>query len=214
MRQVFSDLYQAGSYVQPINLSFNQFLINSSGPLLVHTGNMEQARKLIAPLKKVLNGKSLNYIFVSHFESDECGGLSLILAEYPDAKVICSEVTARQLQGFGIAANTVTINQGGLLSSDDYELEFILYPSEMHLWNGLLLFERKRRVFFSSDLMIRFGEPRDIAIESTWEREIQNITDAQIPDRAKREELQNELRKLNPLFIATGHGDLIHLKEN
>lgn len=214
MRQVFSDLYQAGSYVQPINLSFNQFLINSSGPLLVHTGNMEQARQLIAPLKKVLNGKSLSYIFVSHFESDECGGLSLILAEYPDAKVICSEVTARQLQGFGIAANTVTINQGGLLSSDDYELEFILYPSEMHLWNGLLLFERKRRVFFSSDLMIRFGEPRDIAIESTWEREIQNITDAQIPDRAKREELQNELRKLNPLFIATGHGDLIHLKEN
>lgn len=214
MRQVFSDLYQASSYVQPINLSFNQFLINSSSPLLVHTGNMEQARKLIAPLKKVLNGKSLSYIFVSHFESDECGGLSLILSEYPEAKVICSEVTARQLQGFGIAANTVTINQGGLLTSDDYELEFILYPSEMHLWNGLLLFERKRRVFFSSDLMIRFGEPHNSAIESAWEQEIQNITDAQIPDRAKREELQNELRKLNPLFIATGHGDLIHLKEN
>lgn len=50
MRQVFADLYQAGSYIKPINLSFNQFLINSASPLLIHTGNMEQARQLIAPV--------------------------------------------------------------------------------------------------------------------------------------------------------------------
>lgn len=78
----------------------------------------------------------------------------------------------------------------------------------------MLLFDRKRRVFFSSHLMIRFGESHDMAVESDWEQEIQNITDIRIPDRAKREDLKKELRNLNPLFIATGHGDLINLKEN
>lgn len=78
----------------------------------------------------------------------------------------------------------------------------------------MLLFDRKRRVFFSSHLMIRFGESHDMAVESDWEQEIQNITDVRIPDRAKREDLKKELRNLNPLFIATGHGDLINLKEN
>lgn len=52
----------------------------------------------------------------------------------------------------------------------------------------MLLFDRKRRVFFSSHLMIRFGESHDMAVESDWEQEIQNITDIRIPDRAKREE--------------------------
>ena len=50
--------------------------------------------------------------FVSHFESDECGGLSLLLKNFPQVKTICSEITARQLIGFGITDKVIVKKAG------------------------------------------------------------------------------------------------------
>jgi flavorubredoxin len=148
----------------------------------------------------------LKYIFISHFESDECGGLSLILKHFPEAKPICSEVTARQLSGFGITNDVIIKRPGEKLISNGYELEFINYPSEMHLWEGLLLLENKRGIFFSSDLMFRFGNAQGKVLEGNWQTEIENITPQQISDPEQRAKLQQTLAKLDPKFVATGHG--------
>lgn len=86
MTFISKDLYQFNSYVEPINLTFHQYLLLGNEPLLVHTGNVMQAEALVPELKDVLNGKELKYIFISHFEADECGGLSLILEHFPKAK--------------------------------------------------------------------------------------------------------------------------------
>lgn len=205
------DLHQFSSHLQPIDLSFHQYLLNCSEPLLVHTGNQNQATAMLPQLKALLAGKKLAYIFISHFEADECGGLPLVLQHYPEATPVCSEVTARQLAGFGIANDMIIKQPGEKLISDDYELEFISYPSEMHLWDGLLLMETRRKIFFSSDLMLQFGEAGGKIIKSNWQEEVNQITPEQIPDPDKRAALQKTLSKLSPAFVATGHGPCLKL---
>lgn len=212
MSLVDQDLYQFCSYVPPINLSFSQYLLLADEPLLLHTGNVQQATALVPQLKATLNSNTLKYIFVSHFEADECGGLSVILEHFPEAVTICSEVTARQLSGFGFKTQVMTKKPGEKLSTDDYELQFISYPSEMHLWEGLLVMETKRGIFFSSDLMIRFGEANGSVVDSQWDQEIDNIRPDQVPDSDRRNQLQSTLRNLTPRFIATGHGACFRLK--
>ena len=212
MAVINQDLYQFSSYVKQINLTFHQYLLSSDEPLLVHTGNVMQAEALLPQLKAALNGKDLKYIFISHFEADECGGLSVILEHFPEAETICSEVTARQLNGFGIKAKVITKKAGEKLTTDSYELEFIGYPSEMHLWDGLLIIENRRGIFFSSDLMFAVGEEIGTVKESKWNIEVNNIKPEQVPDSNKLEQLQQTLRQLNPNFIATGHGPCLKLK--
>ncbi|WP_271813496.1 MBL fold metallo-hydrolase [Clostridium beijerinckii] len=212
MTFISKDLYQFNSYVEPINLTFHQYLLLGNEPLLVHTGNVMQAEALVPELKDVLNGKELKYIFISHFEADECGGLSLILEHFPKAKTICSEVTARQLNGFGIKAEIIIKKAEETLNTDNYELEFINYPSEMHLWDGLLVIENKRRIFFSSDLMFALGKEIGTVKKSDWNTEVNSIKLEQIPDNNKLKDLQETLKKLKPNFIATGHGPCLKLK--
>lgn len=206
MAIIYDDLYQFNSYVPPINLSFNQYLLLTDEPVLVHTGSIDQAERLIPQLKEVLGDKKLKYVFVSHFESDECGGLSLLLKNFPEATTICSEVTARQLMGFGITNAAITKKPGEKLISSDYELEFISYPSEVHLWEGILLLENKRGIFFSSDLIFGMGDANGEVIDGNWQKEVDAITLEQIPSTERRAKVQQTLSKLNPKFAAVGHG--------
>ena len=206
-----TDLYQFSAYMPHIDLSFHQYLILTDEPILVHTGNVEQARDMLPKLKEVLNGRDLKYIFISHFESDECGGLSLILEHFPNAAPICSQTTAQQLIGFGLIDQAIIKKPGEKLSTSEYELEFFSYPSEMHLWDGLLLMENKRKIFFSSDLMMAFGPGVDEIKKSNWSTEVGNITHEQVPDPIKLAQLQDVLSQLKPNFVATGHGPCIKL---
>jgi flavorubredoxin len=212
MTKIYEDLYQFSAYVPPIDLTFHQYLLMVEEPILVHTGSIQQAEALVPWVMEILNGKELRYIFISHFESDECGGLSYILKHFPKALPVCSEVTARQLGGFGIANDIVVKKPGDKLVSEGFELQFISYPSEMHLWEGLLAIENKRGIFFSSDLVFQFGKAAGTVIEGEWQSAIEGITNMQVPNPEGREQLQKELAKYDPKFVATGHGPCQKLK--
>lgn len=206
MSTIYEDLHQFSTYIPPIDLSFHQYLLAADEPLLIHTGSIQQAEALIQPLKTFLDGRPLKYIFISHFESDECGGLSLILGHFPEASAICSEITARQLSGFGITDKVIIKKSGEKLITSGYELEFLSYPSEMHLWEGLLVMENQRGIFFSSDLMFRLGKAGGAVIEGNWQSEVDSISPVQVPSSEQRAKLQHTLSQLNPKFVATGHG--------
>ncbi len=211
MVELTNDLYQNSSYNKFIDLSFHQYLLVCEQPILFHTGNMEDARFLKTALKGILKEKELKYVFVSHFESDECGGLTHILKEYPAVTVLCSEVTARELKGFGFDFKTKIVKSFEVLKGEDFELEFIAYPAEMHLWEGLLAFEKKRALFFSSDLMVNFGQSDGVVEKGNWADLVDTISLMQVANPEKLLKLQNSLSQLKPKFVATGHGQCFAL---
>jgi flavorubredoxin len=206
---VFDDLQLFSSYLGFINLAFNQYLLLGDEPILIHTGSIEQATELLPRLKDNLGNRKLSYIFVSHFESDECGGLSLIKDSFPTAKIICSQITARQLMGFGLATDVISKAPGDHLETDDYKLSFISYPSEIHLWEGLIAFEENRGLLFSSDLFIRPGISDGTIVRSNWKEEIAGISLQQMPSPTALQSLQQTLLDLPVKFIIPGHGSCL-----
>lgn len=211
MTQIYPNLYQFTDVLEPIKLSMHQYLLLTDEPILIQTGAVPQAQATLPKLKELLGDRPLKYILISHFESDECGGLSLVLKEYPNAIAVCSEVTARQLWGFGIARNVEIKKPGDSFTGNEFDFEIISYPSEMHMWEGLLFMEKKRGIFFSSDLMFGMGVNHGQVVENSWEGTVgaSGAESLSSPDMQKK--LIADLKTLSPVFVASGHGPCIKI---
>ena len=201
-----------------VDLSFDQYLIEGAAQggggeaLLVHTGDVGVAAVLADKLPSFLGGRPLSHIFVSHFESDECGGLGVLLERYPECRVMTSGVTARQLTGFKITNNATGLKPGETFDVGTARFQALSYPSEMHLWDGLALWWPQRGVIFSGDLFVRRGEAESAPVESTWRAELDGIRPEQIPDPVRLERLRKALAVLPARCLAPGHGPLIQLR--
>ena len=88
----------------------------------------------------------------------------------------------------------------------DLELVFFRYPSEVHLHDGMLVFERNSGVFYSSDLMFHHILKGEKVIRSEWVKEVESIDSSNIADESRRERLKKDLLSIMPKFIAAGHG--------
>ncbi len=208
---IYDDLYQFTEYIAPIRLSIHQYLLMTPEPVLIHTGTSGQTEKIIPQLKEILNSIPLKYVFISHFESDECGGLPVLKEHFPEVIVICSEICARQLTGFGYNVKTLIKRGGDTLEGDGFLFSFIDYPSEVHLQNGLLFFEEVRKILFSSDLMFRLGDSHGKILESAWRDEVYNIDMSRVPNEERLKSMKNELLKIDPEFVAVGHGPCVRV---
>ena len=211
MKQIYPDLYQFTSLLEPMKLSIHQYLLLTEEPILIQTGDVTHAETSLSQIKELLNGKLIKYILISHFESDECGGLSKVLQEYPEAIPVCSEVTARQLLGFGLAQKVEIKKPGDVFSGKDFDFKILSYPSEMHMWEGLLFNETKRGIFFFFFLMFQMGENHGNVIESNWEEAIKNSGANQLPNIEMQDKLVKEMETISPKFVASGHGPCIKI---
>ena len=207
--RILDNLYMFSTINDQIDFTFNQYLLLGEEPLLVHTGSSEQTVVLVPKIKKLLGDRALAYVFVSHFEGDECGGLNILLEQFPKVKTICSQVTARQLNGFGYTDELLIKKPGEILKTKDYSLTFLAYPSEMHLWEGLIALESRLGLLFSSDLFIRMGMLRDAIVSTNWEDEVKAIAPHQIPSLIAYESMQKSLFNLPVNYIAPGHGPVL-----
>lgn len=206
IKEIYTNLFQFTQLIPPIQFTIHQYLLNMEEPMLMGTGTMKQAEEMLQQIKLLLGEKELKYILVSHMESDECGGLSAFRKAYPKVTVICSELTARELSGYGYYGNINAKKGGDTLYGNGFDLTFIDYPSEVHLQNGLVFFEKNRGIFFSSDLMLRMGNGSDQVIKGDWKTEIESISSDRICNESAKEILKKTLLDLHPNFVAVGHG--------
>lgn len=206
MNPITNNLYQFSVCIPGMEFTLHQYLLLSDEPVLISTGTMQQAEHILPKIKQLLGDKTLKYILFPHFESDECGGLPVFLKEYPNVITICSELSARELIGFGYEGVVQSKKQGDVLTGKGFSFKFINYPSEVHLQNGLLFYEENNKIFFSSDLMLRFGNGTGKTIDSTWKEEVDAIEMRSIPNQNQLESIKAVFYDINPAFIAVGHG--------
>ncbi len=209
--RVMDNVYLFNSYIDAIDLSFNQFLVLTPIPMLIHTGAIDRTEVLLPKIKEVLGSRPLEYVFISHFESDECGGLALLKNYYPQIKAVCSQITARQLMGFGITSNIAVVNPRDKMKIGDSLFEFISYPSEMHLWEGLIMVEANQGILYSSDIFIRTGKIKKPMENSEINEEIQNINLQKVPSQEALERIKKDLSALQLKYLMPGHGPCLKL---
>ncbi len=194
-----------------MDFTIHQYLLASNPAVLFATGTYEEAKQNLPQIKEILAGKNLNYIFVSHLESDECGGLPVFLSEYPEVTVLCSALCGRELPGYGYAGNIKVCNSDEHLIDGELYFQFFDYPSEVHLQKGLLCFEKNSEVFYSADLMLSYGNGGGKIVKSNWEKEVECIDSGRVPNEKYLLSLKENLLTIDPKFIAVGHGFCMRL---
>ena len=203
MNALYPDLYQFTVYLPPLDFTIHQYLLAAETSVLFATGAMKQAQAILPQVQELLAGRPLRYIFVSHMESDECGGLSALLRAYPDARVICSALAARELPGYGIECHALPVSGGMRVTDGALDLEIFDCPAEVHLQNGIVGLEHGSGVFYSADLMQRFGNGGGQCMQASWAQEVDAI---RLPDANRTDALKQALRSVSPRFVAVGHG--------
>ncbi len=197
--------------VDPPGITFNQFVVEDEKSLLVHTGTVNLFPQMIEKMRQVVDISTLAYVFISHFEADECGALSLLLALNHNIIPVASGSTSRHLAGFGIHSKPMAVKEGDELVLGRRRLQFINYPSEPHLQDGLVAYEVTDKVLFSSDLFIRRGADATVVVKV--DRSVLNEIPSQaIPVEDRRLKCQEAIAKLDIALIATGHGPAIDLR--
>ncbi len=205
-------VYRLATFDDRVGMSFNQYLIRDDKTTLVHTGSALMLDGVLESIRKVVDPAEIAYIFISHFEADECGGLARLRTIARKAVPVGSAVTARQLSGFGICSDTLVQKEGDILSLGRRSLRFIGYPSEMHLWEGLLALAEPDRILFTSDLFIRRGPTPDAMVKAN-PTDVLDIAPASIPSDAARAACLDKIRALDPRFLALGHGPVLDLRK-
>ena len=205
---IFGKLYQFSQNVGMMAMPVHQYLLASDPPIMFATGTASQAEWILPRIDRILGGKPLKYLFISHMESDECGGYMLFHKKYPKISVICSSFTAKEMQGFGYKGRIIFGDSANGINDGELALRFYKYPSEVHLQNGVLCLDRGSGVFYSSDLFFRGMSDGKIQ-EDTWDRVLTTVDRHFMPSREKYGELLKELEGADPRFIASGHGSCI-----
>jgi flavorubredoxin len=209
--KIIEGVYRISSTAGPGGFSFNQFLIQDEKNILIHTGAVQQFQAVVESVNKVVDVKRLSYVFISHFESDECGALSNLLAVNPSLIPVCSAVTARQFSGFGLPGTPQIVKPGDELSLGKHKLSFISYPSEMHLWEGLLAYESTDKILFSSDLFVARAAGEGF-IRKANRAESLKIEARSIPSDEGRSKCQAVIDALDIHLVAVGHGPTLDLR--
>lgn len=213
MTQIYQNLHQFSIYIPPLDFTIHQYLLASDPAILFAAGTVSQAEAVLPQLEGILKERELKYIFVSHMESDECGGISVFLKRYPNVKVICSPLCARELPGFGYRGEIIVADSKEKLCDGELDLQFFDYPAEVHLQDGVVCFEKNSGIFYSADLMFRYGNGVGETIQGAWHDEVTNINTERVPDIQRLELLQSKLLTIKPELVAVGHGFCVECEE-
>jgi len=146
-RRLFDDLIPL-----PDGTSYNAYLIQGSDKTaLIDTVEPEMAHILLNRLKQ-LGVERINYVIANHAEQDHSGTLPQILAQYPQAQVVCTPKCKNMLLDFELAPEDRfhTVEDGTTLSLGDRTLEFI-YAPWVHWPETMLTYLQEDKILFSCD---------------------------------------------------------------
>lgn len=134
----------------PDGTSYNSYLVRGSEKtVLIDAVDPAQTAVLMEQLADV---DKLDYVIAQHAEQDHSGAIPVVLAKYPNAKVIvslkCKDLIMTHL---GIAEDKIiTVADGETLSLGSYTLEFV-YTPWVHWPETMCTYLREEKILFTCD---------------------------------------------------------------
>jgi flavorubredoxin len=160
------DTYRIATFDPTYGISFNQFLITGEKPALIHTGTYQVYDAVRHAIAEVIDPKTLAYIVIPHFESDECGGMARFVADAPAATLIASELgAALNLSGWQYFGPFKGMRDGDTLDLGEHRLKFLETP-HVHHWDSMMVVDETTRSLFPADLFLQPGEQPPIVQEN------------------------------------------------
>ncbi len=151
------DLFE-GQYVVPNGMAYNAYVILDEKIAVMDTVDVQKKDEYLSNLEKALEGRTPDYLIVSHVEPDHASSVGALLEKYPSIRLVGNAKTFQMLaQYFDFdMENTLTVKEGDVLSLGRHELQFIITPM-VHWPEVMFTYDRSDKVLFSADAFGKFG---------------------------------------------------------
>ena len=189
-----------GQYIVPNGISYNSYIIFDEKIAVMDTVDARKQDEWLANVKEALNGKSPDYLVISHMEPDHSSSISLLLEEYPEMKAVASAQAFKMAGQFygGIIDNErkVVVKEGATLELGSHVLNFVAAPM-VHWPEVMFSYEQSEKILFSADGFGKFGA---LCNEEEWDCEARRYYINIVGKYG--DQVQNVLKKAAGLDIA------------
>lgn len=152
------DLFES-QYVVPNGIAYNSYLIMDEKIAVMDTVDRRGQKEWEQKLVRELDGRTPDYLVISHLEPDHAGSIARILELFPDITLVSNAKTFSMLpQFFDVPAGekTVTVKEGDTLSLGAHTLKFFMAPM-VHWPEVMVTYEESEKTLFSADGFGKFG---------------------------------------------------------
>ena len=153
------DLFES-QYIVPNGVSYNSYVILDEKVAVMDTVDARKTDEWFSNLTNTLNGRTVDYIVISHLEPDHAANIQMLAEKYPQAKLVLSVKAKAMLpQFFDIAdldSRCMAVAEGEELSLGSHTLKFFMAPM-VHWPEVMVEYETIEKVLFSADGFGKFG---------------------------------------------------------
>ena len=147
--------------VQPMGVSYNSYIILDEKIAVMDSVDARAAEEWLSNVAQVLEGRSPDYLVVTHMEPDHSGSLMRLAQKYPEMKIVGNAKTFTLIkQFFGTGAlseeRMLEVGEGSTISLGSHRLRFLLAPM-VHWPEVMAAYEEEEKILFSADAFGRFG---------------------------------------------------------
>ena len=152
------DLFES-QYVVPNGISYNSYVILDEKVAVMDTVDARKTDEWLANLDKALEGRSVDYLVVSHMEPDHAANIQRMVEKYPDIQVVGNAKTFTMIPQFfdlDLSEHSVVVKEGDTLSLGKHALQFFMAPM-VHWPEVMVTYEQSEKILFSADGFGKFG---------------------------------------------------------
>lgn len=163
------DLFES-QYVIPNGVSYNSYVILDEKVALMDTVDQRATREWLENLDRVLVGRTIDYLVVSHMEPDHAANVKTLIDKFPNMQIVGNAKTFTIMSQFfnvDLTDKSVVVKEGDILSLGTHTLQFIMAPM-VHWPEVMVAYEQSQKVLFSADGFGKFGA---LDVEDAWEGE-------------------------------------------
>ncbi|MEL9997400.1 MAG: FprA family A-type flavoprotein [Sulfolobales archaeon] len=198
----------------PEGVTYNTYLLIDDKTVLFDGVKNVYSKALVDELRNLLKGRDLNYYVVHHGEPDHSGSFPDIIKEFPNVKVVTTDVGLKILKNlYNIDFNYILVSDYDELSVGKRKLVFIKVPW-LHWPDTFVTYLPSDKVLFSCDIFGSYG----VLTTSYWDKDYGDLH-VSLSKRyfanivsAYRSQVVKAIEKLSKYevdVIAPSHGPLV-----
>ena len=152
------DLFES-QYVVPNGVSYNSYVILDEKVAVMDTVDARRTEEWLDNLDKALDGRSVDYLIVSHMEPDHAANVQVLAEKYPQMKVVGNAKTFPMISQFfdiDLSERSVVVAEGDTLNLGRHTLTFVMAPM-VHWPEVMVAYESSEKILFSADGFGKFG---------------------------------------------------------
>ena len=160
------DLFES-QYVVPNGVSYNSYVILDEKVTLMDTVDQRATKEWLENLDAVLEGRTIDYLVVSHMEPDHASNAKTLIDKFPNMKIVGNAKTFAMMSQFfdvDLTGRSVVVKEGDTLNLGAHTLQFIMAPM-VHWPEVMVTYEQSEKILFSADGFGKFGA---LDVEESW----------------------------------------------